>query len=77
MSCAGKGPGSGVKEDLQGAKYWAVLRDVGLLPPRIRRQAVLWLASDESRWTTGLGCWSRRPHAHAGAEHDKNSLDSQ
>jgi NAD(P)-dependent dehydrogenase (short-subunit alcohol dehydrogenase family) len=52
--CAGKGPGQGVKEDLQGAKYWSVLRDVGLLPTRAMSEAVLWLASDESRWTTGL-----------------------
>lgn len=53
--CAGKGPpGQGVKEDLEGAKYWSALRDVGLLPPRAMSEAVLWLASDESRWTTGL-----------------------
>jgi SDR family mycofactocin-dependent oxidoreductase len=52
--CSGKGPGQGVKEDLEGAKYWAALRDVGLLPPRAMSEAVLWLASDESRWTTGL-----------------------
>jgi len=52
--CAGKGPGQGVKEDLEGAKYWSTLRDVGLLPPRAMSEAVLWLASDESRWTTGL-----------------------
>lgn len=52
--CAGKGPGQGTKEDLQGAKYWSALRDVGLLPPRAMSEAVLWLASDESQWTTGL-----------------------
>ena len=52
--CSGKGPGQGVKADLEGAKYWSVLRDVGLLPPRAMSEAVLWLASDDSRWTTGL-----------------------
>lgn len=52
--CSGKGPGQGVKEDLEGAKYWSALRDVGLLPTRAMSEAVLWLASDESRWTTGL-----------------------
>lgn len=52
--CAGRGPGQGTREDLQGAKYWTALQNVGLLPPRAMAEAVLWLASDESRWTTGL-----------------------
>lgn len=52
--CANKGRGEGTKEDLQGAKNWTVLQHAGLLPPRAQAEAVLWLASDESRWTTGL-----------------------
>lgn len=51
---AGKGRGQGVREDMENVKYWTALRDVGLLPPRAMGEAALWLASDESRWTTGL-----------------------
>lgn len=76
--CAGKGPGQGVKEDLQGARYWAVLRDVGLLPPQAMSEAVLWLASDESRWTTGLEMLVEGGHMlMPGLNMTKMALDNQ
>lgn len=76
--CSGKGPGQGVKADLQGAKYWSVLRDVGLLPTQAMSEAVLWLASDESRWTTGLEMLVDGGHMlMPGLNMAKIALDSQ
>ncbi|PQP12177.1 mycofactocin-coupled SDR family oxidoreductase [Rhodococcus opacus] len=49
------GPGLGTKESMEiGGKAYALLKDVGMLPPSAISEGVLWLASDESRYVTGL-----------------------
>lgn len=49
------GPGLGTAESKQfGGNAYSLLKDVGMLPPSATSEGVLWLASDESRWTTGL-----------------------
>lgn len=49
------GPGLGTSESRQfGGKAYALLKDVGMLPPDATSEGVLWLASDESRYVTGL-----------------------
>lgn len=45
--------GKGKPEDKAGARYWTLLEDVSILPPNATSEAVLWLASDDSRWTSG------------------------
>lgn len=48
------GPGLGTRDSLQnGGKAYALLKDVGMLPPEAISEAVLYLASDESRWVSG------------------------
>lgn len=48
------GPGLGTRDSLQhGGKAYALLHDVGMLPPEAISEGVLYLASDESRWVTG------------------------
>jgi SDR family mycofactocin-dependent oxidoreductase len=49
------GPGLGTREHLEfGGKAYALLKDVGMLPPVATSEGVLWLASDDSRWVSGL-----------------------
>lgn len=49
------GAGLGTRESREfGGKAYALLKDVGMMPPAAISEGVLWLASDESRWTTGL-----------------------
>lgn len=49
------GPGLGTPEVLdQGARVFHLLKDTGMLPPQATSEGVLWLASDDSRWVTGL-----------------------
>lgn len=48
------GQGLGTRDSLQnGGKAYALLKDVGMLPPEAISEAVLYLASDESRWVSG------------------------
>ncbi|MFT4086531.1 MAG: mycofactocin-coupled SDR family oxidoreductase [Gordonia sp. (in: high G+C Gram-positive bacteria)] len=46
--------GKGKREDMAGARYWPLLESVGMLPVNATSEAVLWLASDDSRWSSGL-----------------------
>jgi len=49
------GPGLGTREHLEfGGKAYALLKDVGMLPPVATSEGVLWLAPDDSRWVSGL-----------------------
>jgi SDR family mycofactocin-dependent oxidoreductase len=49
------GPGLGTPDHLdQGARVFHLLKDTGMLPPQATSEGVLWLASDDSRWVTGL-----------------------
>jgi NAD(P)-dependent dehydrogenase (short-subunit alcohol dehydrogenase family) len=49
------GPGLGTRDSMEtGGKAYALLKDVGMLPPEAISEGVLWLASDESRYVTGL-----------------------
>ncbi|QHE73210.1 mycofactocin-coupled SDR family oxidoreductase [Rhodococcus sp. WAY2] len=48
------GPGLGTRESMEsGGKAYALLKDVGMLPPEATSEGVLWLASDESRYVSG------------------------
>lgn len=49
------GPGLGTRDSLGfGGKAYALLKDVGMLPPRAISEGLLYLASDESKWVSGL-----------------------
>lgn len=49
------GPGLGSRDNLKsGGRAYALLKDVGMLPPSAISEGVLYLASDESRWVSGL-----------------------
>lgn len=49
------GPGLGSKESLKfGGKAYALLKGVGMLPPHAVSEGLLYLASDESRWVSGI-----------------------
>jgi SDR family mycofactocin-dependent oxidoreductase len=48
------GPGLGTPAHLaSGGKAYALLKDVGMMPPSATSEGVLWLASDDSRYVTG------------------------
>lgn len=48
------GPGLGNPDSMEfGGKAYALLKDVGMLPPSAISEGVLWLASDEAKWVTG------------------------
>lgn len=49
-----KRPDATTEDYLQATRNWAVLRGRYSMPPRVIADAVIWLASDESRHVTGL-----------------------
>lgn len=49
------GPGLGTRDSMEsGGKGYALIKGVGMLPPPAISEGVLWLASDESRYVSGL-----------------------
>ncbi|MGF0131542.1 mycofactocin-coupled SDR family oxidoreductase [Dietzia cinnamea] len=48
------GPGLGTPDSMEsGGKAYALLKGLGMAPPEVISEGVLWLASDESSWVSG------------------------